>query len=72
MSMSATKSIISETASFAGKLIHYEERSKSSPYNLPNFNNPFTSNIEAGNDTFAFKEATSQPEILDLVESMRK
>ena len=70
--MSVTKFIISETASFTAKLFHHKERAKSSPDNPPNFTNPLTSNIEAGDDTFTFKEATSQSEELEFVEEMRK
>ena len=70
--MSATKSIITETARFSAKLIHHEERAKSSPEDHPNFNNPLEPNIETGNDTFTFKEANSQPDRLDFVESTRK
>ena len=68
--MSANKSIILETESFAAKLIHHEELAKSSPENITNFANPLNSNIEAGIETFTFKETTSQPESLDFVEAL--
>ena len=70
--MSVTKSIIIEKVSFLAKLLYHEEISKSSPDNLPKFNNPLASNIEAGNDTFTFKYATTQPDRLDFMESRRK
>ena len=70
--MYVAKSILPETASFAAKLIQYEERAKSSPDNLPNFTNPLASIMEAVNDTFTFKEATSQPDRMDFVEAKRK
>ena len=72
MEMSATKSILTETASFAANLLHHEERSKSSPENLPNFTNPMASNVELVNDSFNFKKATSQPDRLEFVEARRK
>ena len=72
MAMTATKYIISETSSFAAKLIHHEERAKSSPDNLPNFNNPLVYKIEGVNDNFNFKEAIIQPDRMDLVEAIRK
>ena len=72
LDMPSTKSIIPETATFESKLIHHEERSKSSPDNIPNRNNTLVYTTEEGNDTFNFKEDTSQPYMLDLVESMRK
>ena len=53
--MSTTKSIIPETASFVAKLLHHEERAKSSPENLPNFTNPLFSRIEEVNGTLTFK-----------------
>ena len=59
--MYTTKSILPETEIFPDKLIHHEERAKSSPYNPPNFNNILVYNIEEVNYTFDFKEATSQP-----------
>ena len=70
--MSDTKYNIPETASFAAKLLHHEDIDNSSPDNLPNFTNPMASIMEAVNDTFTFKEATSQPDRLDFVESIRK
>ena len=70
--MHDTNSTLPETESFAYKLLHHEERSKSSPYNFPNFTNPLASIIEAGNDNFTFNEATSQPDRLDFVEATRK
>ena len=72
VAMSATKSILLETVSFAAKLLHHEERAKYHPDNIPNFANPLAYSIEAVNDTFAFKEATSQPDRLDLVEAIIK
>ena len=72
MAISVTNSILPETASFASKLILNEEKSKSSPDNLPNLTNHLVSNIEEVNYTFTFKESTSQPERLDFVEKMRK
>ena len=72
VAMTSTKSILPEIENFAAKLLHHEERAKSSPDNLPNLNNPLVSNIKEGNDTFNFKEATSQPYRLDFVESIRK
>ena len=62
--MSVTRSIIPERAIFVAKLLQHEERAKYSPENLTNFANPLVSNIEEGNDTFTFKEATSQPDRL--------
>ena len=70
--MSDTKSIIPDTVSFAAKLLHYEERANSYPYNLPNFTNPLEYKIEAVNDTFTFNKSTSQPYGLYLVEAMKK
>ena len=70
--MTVTKSILPETASFAAKLLQHEERAKYSPYNLPSFNNPIVSKTEEGNYTFTLKEATSQPDRLDLVEDTKK
>ena len=70
--MNATKSILPETETFPDKLIHHEERAKSSPDNLSNFNNPPFSNIEELNDTFNFKEAIIQPDRLGFLESMIK
>ena len=52
--------------------MHIEERAKSSPENLPIFTNPLTSSTEALNDTFTFKDATSQPDRLDIVEETRE
>ena len=46
MSMSSTKFIIPETASFADKLIYHEVKYKLSPDNIPNFINPLDNNIE--------------------------
>ena len=70
--MSATKSILTEAASFSSKLLYHEERSKSSPNNFPIFANPLYFNIESGNDILTFKESASKPEILDFVKGMRK
>ena len=70
--MSATKSILPETARFAANTIHHEEISILSPENLPNFNNPLHSNIEEQNDTYTFKKFTSQPYSLDFVEAASK
>ena len=53
--MFITKSILPETESFTAKMLHYEERAKSSPENLPKFTNPLVSNIEEGNDALTFK-----------------
>ena len=53
-------------------MIHHEERYNSWPENLPNFTNPLAYNIEARNDTFTFKEATSQLDSLGIMDSMRK
>ena len=53
--MSATKYILPEISSFSAKMTHHEDIAKSYPYNLPNFDNPLASSIEAGNDTFTFK-----------------
>ena len=72
MSMSVTNYILPDTAIFSYKLFHHEERAKSSPDNLPNFTNLLDSNIEVGNDTSTFNEATSQPDRLYFVNSMRK
>ena len=72
VAMYATKFIIPETVSFAYKLIHHEERSKSSLENLPKFTNPLISNIDAVNNTFDFKEAMIQPDKLNFLEPMRK
>ena len=41
-------------------MLQHEEISKSYPDNLPNLANPLASSIEAVNDTFTFKEVTSQ------------
>ena len=70
--MSANKSILPETANFATKLIHHEEISRSSTYNLPNLYNPLVPNIEVGKYTCTFKDSTSQPYMLNFVESMRR
>ena len=72
MAMSLTNSIIPKTVSFSDKLLHHEEKSKSSPENLTNFNNTLNSNIQAGNDNFTFKESTIQPDRLKFVEDMIK
>ena len=72
VAMSDTKSIIPEIASFVAKLIHHEEWSKSYLDNLSNFTNPLVSKIEEENDTFYFKEVTSQPDRLDFVGGIRK
>ena len=72
VAMFSTKSILPEIESFSAKLIRHEDKSKSSIDNLPNFNRPLVSRIEAGNYTFTFKEATSQPDKLDLVDATRK
>ena len=69
--MSATKSILLETASFAAELLCREEKSKYYPENLPNFTNPVVSNIEKGNGTLTFKESISQYDRLEFVENMR-
>ena len=53
-------------------LVHHEERVKSSPENLPNFTNPLASKINSGNDTFTFKEVSSQSGRLYFVEETRK
>ena len=70
VAMSATKSIILEIERFSAKLVYREERSKSSPYNIPNFTNPMVSIIEELNDTFDFNETTSQTGRLKLLEEM--
>ena len=67
VAMSATNSILPETASFAANILHHEERAKSYTENLPNFTNPLVSNIKSGNYTFTFKEATSQPDRMEFV-----
>ena len=67
-----TKYILPETEIFATKLLRHEETSKSSTYNIPNFTNPLVSHLSEGNDTFIFKESTSQPGVMDFVEAMRK
>ena len=67
-----TSQYFQETAIFEAKLLHHEERYKSSPGNLPNFNKTLVSNIEPFNDTYAFKEATSHPNRLEFVEEMIK
>ena len=59
---SSTKYILPETYNFIAKMIHYEERSKSSTYNHLNFTNPLHSIIESVCDTFIYKEAMSQPD----------
>ena len=61
VAMTAIKYILPETEIFVAKLIQHEERANSSPDNLPKFNNTLVYNIKEGNDTFTFKEATSQP-----------
>ena len=53
-------------------MIHFEERSKSSPENLSSLTNPLVSNIDVGNSIFGFKEATSQPDQLEFVENIIK
>ena len=53
-------------------MIHYEEIDKSSPENLPNFNNLLATNIESGNDNFNYKKSTSQPARLEILKDMRK
>ena len=70
--MSTTKFVLTETASYASKLLHHEEIENSSQEILPNFTNPLASNIGEGNDTFTFKEATSQPGRLDFMEATSK
>ena len=70
--MSTTKFIIIETGSFSVKIIYYEERAKSYPYNLLNVTNPLDYNIEAGNKRFAFKEAKIKPNRLDFVKASIK
>ena len=70
--MSATKPVLLETVSFEANMIYHGERSKYSPENLPNFTNPLAFGIDAGNDTFNFKEATSQPVRLDFGEAIIK
>ena len=72
VAMYATKFIIPETESFAYKLIHHEERSKSSLENLPKFTNPLASNIKSVNYTITFKDSTSQHDRLNFVDGMRK
>ena len=72
MTMSDTKSIITEKEIFAENMLQHEERSKLSTYNLPNFTNPLAYNTEAINDTSTFKESTIQPVRLDLVDATRK
>ena len=47
-------------------------KSKSSPNNIPNFTNPLVSNMETYNETFNFKETTSQTYRLDFVEVIKK
>ena len=44
----------------------------SSSYNIPNFTNPLTSNIENGNETFIFNKSISQPDRLNFVETTKK
>ena len=56
VAISVTNSILPETASFITKLLHHEERAKSSPENPPNSINPLASNIDSGNDAFTFKK----------------
>ena len=68
--MSATKSVLKETDIFAAKIIHHEEISKYSTYNITNFTNPLDSNIESGSDTSNFKEDISQHDRLEFVEDM--
>ena len=70
--MSATKSIIPETDSFAANLLHHEDIARYSTDNLPNFVNPLDSNIKEEKYTFTFKEFTSQPDSLEFVEAIRK
>ena len=72
MSITSINYILPSTESFVAKLIHHEERAKSSPDNFPNFTNPLVPNTEEINYTFAFKEAISQPYRMDFVEAMRK
>ena len=72
VAMSVTKSILPETASLSTNLLHHERIFNSSPQNLPNFINPLVSNIEEVNDTFTFKEYSSQPDRLEFVEAIRK
>ena len=67
MEISVTKYIILEISSFSDKMIHDEERYKYSPDNLTNPTDPIISNIDPGNDTFTFKESTSNTDRLDLV-----
>ena len=59
---------VKKNSKFLANLIHHEEISKSSPENLTNFTNPLIYNTGPGNDTFTFKEANSQPNMLDFVE----
>ena len=70
--MYETKPIIPETESFKAKILHHEERDKSSPENITNFNINLVSNTEEGNVNFTFKESTSKPGRLDLMEAMRE
>ena len=70
--MTFTKSVLPETAIFAANLFNHEERAKSSPDNLPNFNNPLVYKIEGVNDNFNFKEAIIQPDRHGFLESMIK
>ena len=72
VAISSTNSILSETGSFAAKMLHHKEISKYLPDNLPKFTNPLAYNIEAGNENFTFKEYTSQPDMLEFLESMSK
>ena len=46
VAMTVAKSILPETEMFAANLIQHEERAKSYPDKLPNYNNPLVSNIE--------------------------
>ena len=70
--MYGTKAILPEIEIFADKLINHEEIYNCYPYNIPKFVNPLTSNIKTGNNTITFKEAISQPDMLEFMEAMRK
>ena len=72
VAISATKYILPKKNSFEAKLLHHEEKSKSSTDNLPNFTNSLVSNIEEANDTSPFKESTIQYGRQKCLVDMRK
>ena len=67
-----TPSTLFHKQRFSDNLIHYEERAKSYPENIPNLTNPLDSKIYAVNDNFILKEATSKTESMEFVEEMRR